>query len=140
LPGDPRDIGLSIFQHRFFGYHPYAHDLSDLGWAIGEHERLMEHWRAVLPLPMIEVELESWVHDFGGTLARVLSFLGLPHDPACERFHEQKRMVRTASALQVRQPINARGLGRWRAYESQLQPLIAELRHARLVLDQIPPD
>ena len=31
---DPRDIGLSIFQHRFFGYHPYAHNLADLGWYI----------------------------------------------------------------------------------------------------------
>ena len=35
---DPRDIGLSIFQRRFFGYHPYAHDLADLGWYIGQHE------------------------------------------------------------------------------------------------------
>ena len=48
---DPRDIGLSIFQRRFFGYHPYAHDLADLGWYIGQHEALMRHWQAVLPLP-----------------------------------------------------------------------------------------
>jgi hypothetical protein len=93
----------------------------------------MAHWRAVLPLPMIEVELADWVGDFAATLARLLEFLGLPHDPACERFHEQKRRVRTASAQQVRQPINARGLGRWRAYEGQLEPMIAELRQAGLI-------
>ncbi len=130
---DPRDIGLSIFQLRFFGYHPYAHDLVDLGWAIGQHERLMAHWRAVQPLPMIEVALSDWVSDFTGTLARVLVFLDLPHDPACERFHEQRRRVRTASADQVRRPINARGLGRWRDYAEQLAPLIAELETAGLI-------
>ena len=55
--------------------------IGDLGWAIAQHERLMAHWHAVLPLPMMEVALEDWVHDFSGTLARVLNFLGLEHDP-----------------------------------------------------------
>ena len=35
--------------------------------------------------------------------------------------------MRTVSRAQVRQPVNARGLGRWRAYEEELAPLIAEL-------------
>ena len=43
---DPRDVGLSIFTFRFHGLHGYAHDLSDLGWYIGEHDRLMAHWRS----------------------------------------------------------------------------------------------
>jgi Flp pilus assembly protein TadD len=124
---DPRDIGLSIFQLRFFGYHPYAHDLGDLGWYIGEHERLMRHWHEVLPLPICKVALSDWVNDFTATLRRVLGFLNLPHDATCERFYEQKRLVRTASADQVRRPINARGLGRWRAYADQLAPMIDEL-------------
>jgi hypothetical protein len=111
---DPRDIGLSIFTFRFYGYHPYAHDLADLGWYIAQHERLMAHWRAVLPNPMMTVRLEDWVGDFCGTLRRVLEFLDLPYDPACERFYEQDSRVRTVSRVQVRQPVNARGLGRWR--------------------------
>ena len=130
---DPRDIGLSIFQLRFFGYHPYAHDLGDLGWYMGQHERLMAHWRAVLPLPLLEVDLTDWVDDFSGTLRRVLDFLDLPYDPACERFFEQRRRVRTASAEQVRQPINARGIGRWRRYKAWLGPMIDELENAGLI-------
>jgi hypothetical protein len=35
---DPRDMGLSIFQLRFFGYHPYAHNLADVDFAIVEQE------------------------------------------------------------------------------------------------------
>jgi tetratricopeptide (TPR) repeat protein len=127
---DPRDIGLSIFTFRFFGHHPYAHDLGDLGWYIAEYQRLMTHWYAALPVPPLTVRLQDWVTDFGGSVRRVLDFLGLPYDPACERFHEQDSRVRTVSRAQVRQPVNARGLGRWRAYEAHLRPLIVALTEA----------
>jgi tetratricopeptide (TPR) repeat protein len=130
---DPRDTGLSIFQLRFFGYHPYAHDLADLGWFIGQHQRLMTHWQNVLPLPMLTVRLSDWVEDFPGTLARLLEFLDLPDDPACAAFHRSTRKVRTASARQVQQPVNARGLGRWRSCADELAPMIAELAAAELL-------
>jgi hypothetical protein len=84
-------------------------------------------------LPMLEVALSDWVEDFAGTLMRVLTFLDLPYDPACERFYAQGRRVRTASAQQVRAPINARGIGRWRRYAAQLAPLIAELEATGLI-------
>ena len=127
---DPRDIGLSIFTFRFYGYHPYAHDLADLGFAIAEQARLMTHWRAALPNPVLEVRLSDWVYNFDATLARVLDHVGLPPDPACARFYEQTSRVRTVSYAQVRQPVNARGLGRWRAYADQLGPLIDALNKA----------
>ena len=127
---DPRDIGLSIFTFRFYGHHPYAHDLGDLGWYIGQHNRLMTHWRAVLPNPILDLRLNDWVEDFDGTLRRVLDFLDLSYDPACERFHESDTRVRTVSRAQVKQPVNARGIGRWCAYARHLQPLIVELDKA----------
>jgi tetratricopeptide (TPR) repeat protein len=130
---DPRDIGLSIFTFRFFGHHPYAHDLANLGWYIAQHERLMAHWREALPNPLLTVQLSDWVEDFVGTLCRVLEFLDLPYDAACERFYEQDSRVRTVSRTQVRQPVNARGLDRWRPYAHELGPLIAELATAGLI-------
>jgi hypothetical protein len=105
---------FSIFTFRFYGYHPYAHDLADLGWYIGEYKRVMAHWQEALPNPILNIELRRWVDDFAGTLHRVLEFLELPDDPACERFYERDSRVRTVSRGQVRQPVNARGLGRWR--------------------------
>src|SRR6202035_478762 len=127
---DPRDIGLSIFTFRFHGQHGYAHDLADLRSTIGQHDRVMAHWRAALPNPVLTLRLADWVTDFAGTLARVLAHVGLPPDPACERFYERDTRVRTVSRAQVRQPVNARGLGRWRTYAAQLAPLIAELEQA----------
>ena len=124
---DPRDIGLSIFTYRFYGLHPYAHDLSDLGWYIARQRELMDHWREALPNPMLTIRLSDWVEDFPTTLRRVLAFLGLPYDSACEKFHETDRRVRTVSRTQVKEGINARGLGRWKPYAEHLAPLIAEL-------------
>jgi len=132
---DPRDIGLSIFTFRFYGMHPYAHDLSDLGWYIGQHHRLIAHWHATLPNPMLTVRLRDWVEDFDGTLRRVLAFLDLPYDAACERFYEVERTVRTVSRRQVREKINARGLGRWRGFAEQLQPLIVALKETGVLAE-----
>jgi hypothetical protein len=132
---DPRDIGLSIFTFRFHGQHGYAHDLADLGWTIAQQQRLMAHWRDVLPNPVLTVRLSDWVADFDGTLRRVLALVDLPHDANCTRFYETGTKVRTVSRSQVKQPVNARGLGRWRPYEVELQPLIAELDLAGALAD-----
>jgi hypothetical protein len=71
--------------------------------------------------------LSDWVQDFDGTLRRVLEFLDLPYDAACEKFYEVDRRVRTVSRAQVKEKVNARGIGRWRPYAAQLSPLIAAL-------------
>lgn len=136
---DPRDIGASIFRHRFTGYHPYAHDLADLGWYIAHMRQLMAHWQAVLPIPMLTLPMRDWVADFDDTLRRVLDFLDLPHDPACERFYEQEREVRTASRFQVRQPVNSRGIGVWHRFADRLGPLLAELEAGGVALESDDP-
>jgi hypothetical protein len=74
----------------------------------------VHYWRAALPNPVLTIKLADWVTDFVGTLARMLAHVGLPPDPARERFYEAGTRVRTVSRAQVRQPVNARGLGRWR--------------------------
>ncbi len=124
---DLRDVGASIFGHRFLGHHPYAHDLSDLGWYMARQQQLLSHWRSVLPQPMLTLDHAEWLDDFDGTLRRVLAFLDLPFDAACQRYFEQDRTVGTASRAQVRQPINRAGVGRWHEYREQLAPMLREL-------------
>ena len=53
---------------------------------------------------------------------------------AASDFYERDGRVRTVSRAQVRQPVNARGLGRWRPYERHLGPLLAELAAGSLGL------
>ena len=51
------------------------------------------------------------------------TYCGLPFEPACLRFYETDRAVRTASSEQVRRPIFREGLDHWRHFEPWLEPL-----------------
>ena len=121
---------MLILRRRFEAAHPYAHDLDDLGWYIGWQAALMRHWQSVLPVPILKLHLHEWIRDFDRTLRRVLDFLDLPHDPACVRFYELDREVKTASRDQVRRPVNDEGMGRWRPYQRQLMPMITALQQS----------
>ena len=46
-------------------------DLADLEvWYIGEHDRLMAHWRCRPTEPDSYLELDDWIGDFEATLKR----------------------------------------------------------------------
>ena len=88
----------------------------------------MDHWRSVLPEGvMLEVQYEDVVDNLEEQARRIVAHCGLEWDNACLAFHRTERSVRTASASQIRQPIYTSSVGRWRAHEIQLQPLLREL-------------
>jgi hypothetical protein len=89
----------------------------------------MDHWRKVLPLPLLEVQYEDLVDRQEDISRRIVEFCGLDWDARCLRFHESARPVRTASFWQVRQPIYASSVGRWRAFAEHLGPLFEALEH-----------
>jgi len=128
---DPRDTCLSIYFQRFNGTHTYAWELEDLAYYYKEYERLMAHWREVLPIEMIEVSYEAVVADLEGEAWRMVEFLGLEWDERCLRFHETERPVATASFDQVRRPIYKGSVGRWRHYERHLGLLLEGLGDGR---------
>jgi hypothetical protein len=96
-----------------------------------EYQRLMNHWRQVLPVPLLEVDYEETVAELEGVARRLVDSSGLDWEPACLAFHEGKRPVRTASVAQVRQPVYTRSVARWRNYEEALAPLFARLERSR---------
>ena len=125
---DPVDTCLSCFSNLFAGNLGYAYDLGELGRYYRGYETLMAHWRAVLPQGvMLEMRYEEVVADLEGHARRIVAHCGLEWDARCLDFHKTARPVRTASASQVRQPIYNSSVGRWRAYEAFLGPLLAEL-------------
>ena len=85
----------------------------------------MDHWRAVLPVPIHEVDYEETVADLEGVARRLLAACGLEWDPACLEFHRTSRPVRTASVTQVRQPVYKHSVARWKNYERELADLFA---------------
>lgn len=124
---DPIDTCLSCFSKLFDGY-PYAYDLGELGRYHRAHDQLMEHWKRVLPDGiLLEVSYEDLIADPVDQIQRMLAFCGLEWDEACLDFHATHRSVRTASAIEVRRPIYATSIGRWRPEQAVLAPLIEGL-------------
>jgi tetratricopeptide (TPR) repeat protein len=125
---DPRDTCVSSFSMHFTKQHEHTYDLAELGRYYRHYWTLMAHWHAVLPPGRIlDVHYEELVADFEGVARRIVSHCGLAWDARCLDFHNTKRLVRTASAVQVRRPIYRDAVGRWRKYEAFLEPLLAEL-------------
>lgn len=120
---DPMDVCLSCYFQNFRGDLSFAYDLESLGLYFRHYDRLMEHWRSVLPKPMFEVDYERLVEHQEEVSRELIEFCHLEWDPACLEFHRQDRVVKTASNWQVRQPIYKRSMARWRNYEKHLDPL-----------------
>jgi tetratricopeptide (TPR) repeat protein len=128
---DPVDTCLSCFETSFHTAQKFAYDLGELGRLHRAYEQLMAHWREVLPAgAMLEVRYEALVADFESEARRLVAFCGLQWDDACLAFHKTERPVLTASAAQVRQPLYTSSVGRWRAYASELEPLLQALGRA----------
>lgn len=125
---DPIDTALSCFSKLFAADIPYAYDLGEIGRYCRACDALMEHWRALLPPgTILEVQYEELVGDFEPQVRRILAHCGLDWDPACLSFHQTERPVRTASVMQVRQPLYRNSVGRWHPGKDVLQPLLEAL-------------
>lgn len=125
---DARDNGLSCFTTAFHEGHGFSHTLETIGHYYSLHRQLMAHWQRVLGSDrIIRVEYESLVNAPETEIRRLLQALDLPWDPACLEFHQNRRRVNTASVYQVRQPLYRSSVGRWRAFERHLQPLLLAL-------------
>jgi tetratricopeptide (TPR) repeat protein len=125
---DPVDTCLSCFSKLFVAKQNHTFDLAELGRYYRHYQALMAHWHSIMPTGRIlDVRYEDVVADLEGQAHRIITHCGLEWDPRCLAFHQTERPVRTASAVQVRQPIYNKSVGRWRVHEPFLAPLLAEL-------------
>ena len=125
---NPVDTCLSAFTKLFKDDMPHSYDFGELGRYYKKYEELMAHWEQMLPPGVIKtVVYENVVDDLEASARELVEFVGLPWDPACLSFHELRRPVKTASVVQVRQPVYRSSVEKWRSYGSRLQPLVDAL-------------
>lgn len=122
---DVRDVALSCFFTDFIdptlGFSTRLEWLADF---VNLHDQVVDRWRPVLGERFLPVRYEELVADPEQQIRALLKSLGLEWDPACLRPHEQDRIAATASHAQVRRPIYASSVGRWRSYARQLEPFL----------------
>ena len=122
---NPVDTCLSIYTTQFNENFGFASERSNLVFYYRQYLRLMEHWRAVLPVDrLLDVDYEEATGAPEEIARKLVAFCGLAWDEACLRPEHNPRAIRTASVWQARQPIFRSSVERWRNYE----PWLGELR------------
>jgi hypothetical protein len=115
------DVCLSNFSKLFGVSQPHSYDLVEMGRYYVNYARLMEHWREVLPKDAFyELQYEELVTDKETQTRRLIEYCGLEWNDACLESHKTERGVKTASIIQVRQPVYTTSVERWRHYEKHL--------------------
>ena len=123
---DPRDTCLSNYFQQS-SIHQHANRLESMGAYYRQYEKLMQHWRSLLDIPILEVNYEDLVASQEEVSRKLVEFIGLKWDRRCLEFHETRRYVATPSYDQVRQPLYTSSVGRWRNYERHIEPLLRAL-------------
>lgn len=137
---DPMDSCFSCYSRLFNDTMEFAYDQGTLGRYYVRYITLMRHWHKVLPPgTILDLPYEDMVADTEGQARRVLEFVGLPWDPACLKFHENTRLVKTASVAQVRKPIYKSSVARWKHFARHLRPLYELVKDFRPA-DDVPPE
>ncbi|MBS0383912.1 MAG: sulfotransferase [Proteobacteria bacterium] len=133
----PLDLCLANYRQIFpidDRYYDYANDLAAAADKVIQFNRAANHWRERLPGDRFMVlSYEDLVQDQEGQTRALLAFCGLPWDDKCLSFHQNAAAVGTPSAAQVREPMHAGGIGRWRRYGSLLDPAARVLAAAGLI-------
>ncbi|HTV64013.1 MAG TPA: sulfotransferase [Bryocella sp.] len=120
------DTALSIHQTHFHPSLPFPTGGAELVAYFRGYQRLMDHWRSVLPADrFIEVDYEELTREPEPMIRRIITACGLAWHDACLHPECNPRRVNTPSKWQARQPIYRNSVGRWRRYEPWLGPLRA---------------
>jgi Flp pilus assembly protein TadD len=118
---DPLDTCLSIYFTPYQNLPDFAHDPATIVFYHQQYQRLMEHWRRVLPPDrLFEVRYEDLVSQREAVTRRLIAFCGVAWHDDSLRPELNDRIITTPSRWQSRQPVYRRAMARWRNYEPWL--------------------
>jgi Sulfotransferase family len=120
---NPMACCFSCFKQYFGMGQVFTYDLAWVGNFYRDYEELMAHFDSVLPGRVHRVHYEKVVANLEESVRDLLAYCKLPFEPECLRYHENPRVVQTASSEQVRRPIFSESLNQWRHFEPWLGPL-----------------
>ncbi len=135
LTRDPMDACFASFKQLFADAYLHSYDQCEMARHHARYRRLMAVWRERWPGRFFDISYEATVSAFEPGVRELLAYLGLPFEEACLQFHRQTAAVSTASAVQVREPVHSRSVGRWKRYRERLQPMLETLEKAGVSIE-----
>ncbi len=124
---NPLDTALSCYMTALDIPYFFNSHLADFALAHQAYTKLMDHWKSVISMQVLEVNYEDIVADLEGQAKRMVDFLGLAWDPACLEFWKTPRTMVAFNNQGILKPIYTTSAGKHKAYEPYLAPLRAAL-------------
>lgn len=119
---DPLENCWSCFKQYFFSGWDFTFSFDDLAAYWKDFDRTVAQWAQRDPVRVREQSYEALTASPETEIRSLLEFCGIPFEESCLHFSESRRSVRTASAGQVRQPLQ-RSTARADRYGDLLDPL-----------------
>lgn len=133
---NPMDACFSNLKELFSGgAYAYSYDQEEVAAHYARFRRMVEHWSTALPDRFHVVEYEALVANPFQVSEEAARFCGIEFDPFSVDITRNLAPVPTASSSQVRQPLNAQGVGAWKRYADFLRPMRAKLRELNVLSD-----
>lgn len=129
---DPRDVVLSCFRYTFLMNRSMFEYLTLEGTA-RFYDTLMRigvAYREKVNLDWHELRNEDLITDFEGETRKICDFIGVDWSAEILKFaeHAKSRYIATPSATQVMRGISREGMGQWRNYAKELEPVLPFLK------------
>ena len=122
LRRDPLDCALSAFRTYFAQGLEWSWTLADIAAHFRLEDEIFAFWSHMLPERILTVDYGELVREPREQIERILAHCDLPFEPQVFEPHKTARTVATASVVQVREPINRKGLGNSEPYREHMRP------------------
>ncbi|MBU2924123.1 sulfotransferase [Colwellia sp. 4_MG-2023] len=116
---DPMDTCIGNYRQLFSinnPYYSYSLNLLDTAKFYSRFHKLVEHFQSLHNTIKL-VKYEELVANPDQEIKSLVEFCDIEWQHACIDFHLNDAPVSTASKVQVRQPLNNKAIGRWRAFK-----------------------
>lgn len=120
---DPMDTCFGCYRQLFAGTIQYSYTQDELARYYRGYRKRMAEWADVFPECMTDIYYEHLIAQPEHELTKLFNQLGLDFEQSCLDFAASNRFVSTLSQIQVREPLNRSGVGRWKHYAQELEPL-----------------
>jgi len=117
------DVILSCYRQLFTQKHNYSYNLEELLLNYTYQENIMEYWKSLFPTRIITIEYERVLTNLKDEIVSVLSVLSLEWEDVCQKFHETKRKIKTASAAQVKEKIYTKSFKKYENYNCFIEEI-----------------
>lgn len=118
------DVCISCFFQNFGGKHMYTCNLESMAHAYEYYEDIISFWREHSDINIYDTSYENLTTNTKDEVSKLLGYLEIPWSDACLEHHKSKRLTKTASFDQARQPIYTGSIDRWKNYKEHIPKLI----------------